>query len=477
VDWLVKNIPNNNGRVGVWGISYPGFYAVMAVIDAHPAVKAVSPQAPVTDWFIGDDFHHNGAFFLAPSFGFLSIFGRPGQPRLELGAADGYQFFLNLGPLSNVDEKYFNGRVRFWSDLMRHGVYDDFWKARTPLPHLRNVRPAVMTVGGWFDAEDLWGTLQVYRTIERENPGAYNILVMGPWNHGGWARRDGDRLGEIRFDDKTSLFYRDNIEFPFFDHFLKGSDAPDLPEAYVFETGRNQFRRYETWPPPRTSPATYYFQAEGELSSRPPSARRDAFDEYLSDPARPVPFIDWIDIDMPVEFMVADQRFASRRPDVLVYSTGELDRDLVIAGPITASLYVSTTGTDSDWVVKLIDVYPNSYPDPSPNPARVRMGGYQQLVRAEIMRGKFRNSYEKPSPFKPGEVTKVEFELPDAFHTFRGGHRIMVQIQSSWFPLVDRNPQKFLDIYRARESDFQKATQRLYYSGEYPSSIRFQVLK
>jgi uncharacterized protein len=477
VDWLVKNIPRNNGRVGVWGISYPGFYATMAAIDAHPAVKAVSPQAPVTEWFIGDDFHHNGASFLAPAFNFLSVFGRPGEPRLELGTTDGYQFFLNLGPLSNVDARYFHGKVRFWTELMQHPNYDDFWKARTPLPHLRNIKPAMMTVGGWFDAEDLWGTLHVYQTIERESSGTYNILVMGPWCHGGWSRQDGDRLGEIRFDEKTSHFYRDNIEFPFFDHFLKDSDDPRLPEAYVFETGRNQFRRYESWPPPRTSPEAYYVQAGGQLVSSPPTARRDAFDEYISDPAKPVPFIDWIDMDMPVEFMVADQRFASRRPDVLAYSTGELDRDLVIAGPITASLFVSTTGTDSDWVVKLIDVYPNSHPDPNPNPARVRMGGYQQLVRAEIMRGKFRASYELPRPFEPGEVTKVEFELPDIFHNFRGGHRVMVQIQSSWFPVVDRNPQKFVDIYSARESDFQKATQRLYFSGDYPSSIRFHVLK
>ncbi len=477
VEWLVKNIPNNNGRVGIWGISYPAFYAVMGAIDAHPAVKAVSPQAPVTDWFLGDDYHHNGAFFLAPAFLFLSAFGRPGEPRIDPGTPDGYQFFLKLGPLANIDERYFHGKVQFWNDLVRHATYDDFWKTRNPLPHLKNIKPAVMTVGGWFDAEDLWGTLHVYETVERENPGTYNILVMGPWFHGGWARDDGDSLGEVNFGEKTSVFYRDNIEFPFFDHFLKDSADPRLPEAYAFETGANRFRREEKWPPVSTSEKTYFMEQDYRLSINAPSARRETFDEYVSDPARPVPFIDQINIGVPVEFMVADQRFASRRLDVLTYSTEPLERDLVLAGSATATLYISTTGSDSDWLVKLIDVYPDNGPDPGPRPGRAPLGGYQQLVRAEIMRGKFRDSFENPQPFKPGEVTKVQLSLPDAFHDFRGGHRIMVQIQSSWFPLVDRNPQKFVDIYHARESDFQKATQRLYRSADFPSAIRFQVLK
>ncbi len=478
VDWLVKNIPNNNGRVGVWGISYPGFYAAMAAVDAHPAVKAVSPQAPVAEWFIGDDFHHNGALFLQPAFNFLSVFGRSGEPRFEYGTPDGYQFFLNLGPLSGVDARYFHGEVRFWEDILRHPVYDGYWKARTPLPHLKNIRPAVMTVGGWFDAEDLYGALHVYEAIEKQSPGAYNILVMGPWIHGGWARLDGDRLGDIQFGAKTALFYRDEIEFPFFDHFLKGGEDPRLPEAYVFETGKNRWERRDAWPPRDTKVETLYAHDNGRLATDPPDQHGEIFDDYPSDPAKPVPFIAGINIGLPpVEYMIADQRFASRRPDVLAYQTTVLKHDLTVAGPVTASLFVSTTGTDSDWVVKLIDVYPDSYPDPSPNPAGVRMGGYQQLVRCEIMRGKFRNSFENPEPFQPGKVTKVEFVLPDVSHSFLRDHRVMVQVQSSWFPLVDRNPQTFVDIYHAAESDFQSATERVYRSREYPSAIRVNVLK
>ena len=477
VDWLIKNIPNNNGSVGVWGISYPAFYAAMAAIDAHPSVRAVSPQAPVTEWFLGDDFHHNGAFFLASSFNFLAFFARPGEPAFQHGTPDGYQFFLNLGPLDKANARYFQGKSRFWDDIVRHPNYDDYWKARTMLPHLKSIRPAIMTVGGWFDAEDVYGTLQVYRTIEKQNPGAYNTLVMGPWRHGGWARQDGDTLGNLRFDAKTSHIYRDEIEFPFFDHFLNGKPDPGLPEAYVFETGRNRWQRHEAWPPREASPSPMYVRDSAALTTAPPSETGADFDEYVSDPARPVPFIDWIDTGMPAGYMVADQRFASRRTDVLTYSTPVLDHDFTAAGPITATLHVSTTGTDSDWVVKLIDVYPDNSPDPVPNPATVHMGGYQQLVRGEPMRGRFRNSFEKPEPFVPGQTTKVEFVLPDVYHTFRAGHRVMVQIQSSWFPLVDRNPQQFVDIYRATEGDFRKATQRVYRSKEFPSGIRLSVLK
>jgi putative CocE/NonD family hydrolase len=478
IEWLLKNVPGNNGRAGMWGISYPGFYAAMGAIDAHPALKAVSPQAPVTDWFLGDDFHHNGAQFLAPCFNFLAFFGRPGEPRLDLGTPDGYSFFLDLGPLSNVDAKYFKGKVAFWEEIVKHSAYDDFWKARTMLPYLKNIKPAVMTVGGWFDSEDLYGALHVYDSIEKQNPGVFNILVMGPWPHGGWARRDGDVLGNVRFDAKTSFLYRDQIESPFFEYFLKGKGNPRLPEAYVFETGKNQWRRQETWPPKAATARTLYLGAGGRLSFEPPREDQGKdYDEYVSDPARPVPFTERIDISTPVEYMVDDQRFASRRPDVLVYQTDALESDVTLAGPAAASLRVSTTGTDSDWVVKLIDVYPNDYPDPTPNPAGVRMGGYQQLVRGEPMRGKFRNSFEKPEPFEPDKVTKVEFVLPDVYHSFRRGHRIMIQIQSAWFPLVDRNPQKFVDIYRAVEADFQKATQRVYHTKADPSTIRVSVLK
>jgi putative CocE/NonD family hydrolase len=485
IEWLINNIPGNNGRVGLWGISYLGFYTTHGMIDAHPALKAASPQAPVTDWFIGDDFHHNGAFFLTDAFSFISSFGVPRPkpttkhaPRFDFKMPDGYKFFLELGPIRNANEKYFKKGIPFWNDLMEHGTYDDFWKARDPLQYLKNVRPAVMTVAGWFDAEDLWGTLAVYRTVEKHNPGIFNILVMGPWAHAGWAFFSGSGLGDLRFGSKTSLFYQKNIALPFFNYYLKDKGELDLPEAYVFETGTNQWRQFESWPPKGTADKPLYFRKEGRLSFEPPAQQKEVvFDEYLSDPSRPVPYIGRLQIGRSgAEYMVADQRFAATRPDVLVYQTDILTEDLTIAGPIAARLCVSTSGTDSDWVVKLIDVYPDDYPDNKPNPLRVRMGGYQQLVRAEIMRGKFRNSFENPEPFVPNEPTKVEFVLPDTLHTFRQGHRIMVQIQSSWFPLVDRNPQKFVDIYKATASDFQKATQRLYRTGEKISSIALTVL-
>jgi putative CocE/NonD family hydrolase len=484
IEWLLHNIPGNNGRVGLWGISYLGFYTTHGIIDAHPALKAASPQAPVTDWFIGDDFHHNGAFFLTDAFSFISSFGVPRPkptkehaPRFDFKMPDGYKFFMELGPLRNVNEKYFKKGIPFWNDLMEHGTYDDFWKARDPLQHLKNVRPAVMTVAGWFDAEDLWGTLAVYRTVEKHNPGIFNILVMGPWSHAGWSFFSGTGLGDLRFGSETSLFYQKNIALPFFNYYLKDKGDLDLPEAYVFETGVNEWRQFDAWPPKGVEEKPLYFHENGQLSFESPEKKKEVeFDEYISDPSRPVPYIGRLQIGRSgAEYMVADQRFAATRPDVLVYQTDALTENLTIAGPITAKLCVSTSGTDSDWVVKLIDVYPDDYPDNKPNPFRVRMGGYQQLVRAEIMRGKFRNSFEKPEAFIPNQPTVIEFVLPDTLHTFRKGHRLMVQIQSSWFPLVDRNPQKFVDIYSATEADFQKATQRLYRAGNKISSIVLNV--
>ncbi len=484
VDWLVANVAPNNGKVGMWGISYPGFYAAAGLIDAHPALVAVSPQAPITDWFIGDDFHHNGALYLPHAFGFFCNFGHPRpEPTTEWGppfqfpTPDGYSFYLNMGPLTRADDLYFKKGIPFWDEMMQHGTYDDFWQARNLRPHLKSIRPAVMTVGGWFDAEDLFGALSVYKEIEKSSPGAYNILVMGPWSHGGWSRADGDALGAVRFDAKTSIFFREEIEFPFFNHFLKGVDTPSLPEAYVFETGTNQWRREDAWPPQKVTARSLYFHDGGKLDWQEPSVdSATAFDEYISDPAKPVPYINGTAVGMTREHMVEDQRFASRRTDVLVYETDELAEDVSLAGPVSPSLEVSTTGTDSDWIVKLIDVYPDNAPDPEPNPAEIRMGGYQQLVRGECMRGKFRNSYEKPEPFVPGQVAKVEYVMPDVFHTFRRGHRIMVQVQSSWFPLVDRNPQTFVDIYKAKASDFHKATQRVYHSRSTASFVRIYVL-
>jgi putative CocE/NonD family hydrolase len=484
IDWLVKNVPNNNGKVGMMGISYPGFYTSAGMINTHPALKCASPQAPVTDWFIGDDFHHNGTVYLAHAFRFLSGFGqkleeptRESAKPFDYKTPDGYDFFLRLGPLANADALHFKGKIGFWSDLMDHGTYDEFWQARNLRPHLKNIKTAVMTVGGWYDAEDLFGTLETYRQVERNNPGIFNVLVMGPWFHGGWARTNGNKLGNVNFQANTSEFYQENIELPFLKHFLKDDPKFDLPEAFVFETGSAQWRRYDSWPPKKARERALYFHANGRLSFEPPSDQPTEYDEYVSDPARPVPCIPGIAAGMTREHMIDDQRFASTRPDVLVYQTDVLEEDVTLAGPITAHLEVSTTGTDSDWVVKLIDVYSGDYPNPDPNPAGVEMGGYQQLVRGEPMRGKFRNNFSNPEPFEPDKVTKVEYVLPDVCHNFRRGHRIMVQVQSSWFPLVDRNPQKFCDIYRAREEDFQKATQRVYRSGSTASHVRVLVLE
>ncbi len=485
IDWLIKNVPNNNGRVGMWGISYPGFYTSTGLIDAHPALKCASPQAPITDWFVGDDFHHNGALYLPHAFRFLASFGRarpePVQ-KTEPGPAyalppDAYQFYLHMGPLPNADEKYYKNQIAFWDEMMKHPDYDAYWQARNLRPHLRDIKPAVMTVGGWFDAEDLFGALHTYESIERSSPGAHNILVMGPWYHGGWSRANGDRLGDVRFGSKTSVFYRENIELPFFDYWLKGKTDPKLPEAYVFETGTDQWRKYDAWPPRNAAPKKLFLHAGGKLTFDAPQNEASAYDEYVSDPAKPVPYIEGQASGMTREHMTADQRFAATRPDVLVYETEPLEHDMTLAGPLRPTLHVSTSGTDSDFVVKLIDVYPEDYPDPKPKPAGRTMAGYEQLVRGEVFRGRFRNSYEHPQAFVPGEVAKIEYAMPDVCHTFRRGHRIMVQVQSSWFPLVDRNPQKFVDIYTARTADFQKATERVYHSPQEASFVTVEVLE
>jgi putative CocE/NonD family hydrolase len=485
IDWLVKNVPNSNGNVGLWGISYVGFYAGVGMVDAHPALKAASPQAPQTDWFMGDDVHHNGALFLHQEFNFDVFFGWPRpkptskfERRFDFRNADAYDFFLRMGPLPQANEKYLKNQIRFWNDVMDHGSYDDFWKARNLLPHLKDIRPAVLTVGGWFDAEDLYGALQMFRQIEAHSPATKNHLVMGPWFHGGWSRSDGSSLGPVQFDAKTSIFFREKIEFPFFQYYLKGIGEIDHPKAWVFETGRNQWHRHENWPPKEARPKSVYLSAGGKLSFDPPSdASAEAFDEYTSDPEKPVPYTDVISIQYPRTYMIEDQRFAARRPDVLVYQTDDLEKDITFVGPVEAALHVATSGTDADWVVKLIDVYPNNSSNPSPNPTRVRMGGYQQLVRGDVMRGKFRKSFEKPEPFEPDVPDAVNFTMQDIYHTFRAGHRIMVQVQSSWFPLVDRNPQKFVDIYHATAGDFQKARQRVFRSGPRPSQLKLLVLE
>ena len=486
IEWLIKNVPNHNGKVGMMGISYPGFYTSAGMIDAHPALIACSPQAPIVDWFIGDDWHHNGALQLPHAFNFMATQGhkRP-EPtkkidhKFDHGTPDGYDFFLRMGTLPNADAQYYKGDVPFWNEVMNHSNYDDFWKSRNLRPHLKEIRPAVMTVGGWFDAENLFGALETYKQVESSSPQTTNILVMGPWVHGGWAGGEGETLGHVNFNAKTAVFYREQIEFPFFEFHLKGEGKPIHPEAWVFETGTNVWRKYDSWPPKNFVPQSFYFQREGRLTADSPkeTSNNDMFDEYPSDPSKPVPYLDKVTIGMAKEYMTADQRHASRRPDVLVYQTEIFETDQTVGGPIQVELNVSTSGTDSDWIVKLIDVYPDDYPDPKENPTQVKMGGYQQLVRGDVFRGKFRKSFEKPEPFVPNQPERIQFTIPDINHVFRPGHRMMVQVQSSWFPLIDRNPQKFVDIYKAKPADFQTATQRVYRSASMPSRITILTLK
>jgi uncharacterized protein len=484
IEWLLHHVPNNNGKAGIWGISYPGFYAAAGIIDSHPALKAASPQAPVTDLYMGDDAYHNGAFMLEANFSFYTFF----KPRTEIapppansrrfdyGTTDGYEYFLKMGPLSNA-RKLLKDKVSYWDDQVIHPNYDDFWKARNISAHMKNVHCAVLTVGGWFDAEDVVGPGKIFRAVAHSNPDTSSQLVIGPWVHGGWAFTDGDHLGDVTFAAKNSDFYNDHILLPFFRQHLKDAEDAKLPTAYMFETGTNVWRKYPSWPPKNTESRTLYFHESGQLSFDPPGETKSAFDEYVSDPNHPVPFVELHSTDVPQVYMDADQRFAAKRPDVLVYQTQPLEEAITVSGPASPRLWVSTSGTDSDFVVKFIDVYPMDYPNPDPNPKDVEMGGYQQLVRGEPFRGKFRNSFEKPEPFVPGQPTSLNFSLPDINHTFLRGHRIMVQIQSSWFPLTDRNPQKFVNIPDATEGDFQKATERLYHSKQNTSAIVLPVLK
>jgi hypothetical protein len=491
IEWLLKNVPNNNGNAGIWGISYPGFFTSASMIDSHPALKAASPEAPMTDLFKGDDAYHGGAFMLAANFGFYSAFrmqGNPGLPQkasaaFDYGTPDGYDFFLNAGTIENLG-KLLNGNDELWLDQSHHDTYDDYWKARNIAAHVKNVHCAVLTVGGWFDAEDLQGPFTLFHAIEQDDPRIFNALVVGPWVHGGWAWADGNHLGRVSFASNTGDYYRKNIVFPFFEQYLKGNGDAKLPKAYVFETGTNVWRQYASWPPKNIETKTLYFHANGVLSFEPPKEAATAFDEYVSDPAKPVPFVNYVAQNVPQEYMVSDQRYAATRTDVLTYQTEVLQEDVTIVGPVSPRLFVSTSGTDSDWDVKLIDVYPADYPQPEDKrepgadvgvPSFV-MGGYEQLVRGEPFRGKFRHGFEKPEPFTPGNVEEVSFAMQDVNHTFRRGHRIMVQIQSSWFPLTDRNPQKFLNIPDAKPSDFVKATQRVYHGQGHASGVETNVL-
>ncbi|MCF0050694.1 CocE/NonD family hydrolase [Dyadobacter sp. LJ53] len=490
IEWLVSNIDGNNGKVGSWGISAPGYYTTMTAVEAHSALKVASPQAPVADWFMGDDRHHNGAFFLMGTFAFLSSYGAPrpeptskGMPQFSAyGTPDSYEFYKNLGPLKNVNEKIFKNQNRIWNQMMENETYNDFWKARTPVPHLKNIKPAVMVVGGWFDQEDLYGPLKTYQGIENNKPKSPNLLVMGPWIHGGWARGTGESLGNIRFGSQTSAFYQKEIEFPFFSHYLKDQPQPSLPKAYIFETGANEWRKYDQWPPKNAVLKKLYLHPDGTLSFAPTMTTmqvgaKPAFDEYESDPNKPVPYTSEIRIIRGSDFMYEDQRFAASRPDVLVYQSEVLKEDVTISGNVFADLFISSTGTDADFVVKLIDVYPGDAPNDSPINPNMKMGGFQLLVRGEVMRAKFRKSFSNPVPLTPDKIEEVKFDMQDAAHRFKKGHKIMIQVQSSWFPLVDRNPQKFVNIYKADEQDFQKAKHKVYLSGEHSSYVGVSVVE
>lgn len=491
IDWLIKHVPHNNGRVGMRGISYPGFFAAAGMIDAHPALKAVSPQAAEADWFIGDDTHHHGAFLLDSSFGWMSqCMQRKAQATVcakstvDFGTLDDYEFFLNLEPLRKIDASILHGAVTAWTEEMQHGNYDAYWKARNLLPHIRNIHPAVLMVGGWYDANDFYGTLHIFQTLHTQSPTTTASLVVGPWYHGQWRRDNGAAIEQLSFGAQTSEFFLHTIELPFFERYLKDAKDPGLPQAYMFATGLNQWRQFDAWPPKGSEPRSIYLRENGRLAFEPAANKSGrAYDEYVSDPKRPVPYTSVPTIDMDPQYMARDQRFVRRRPDILVYESDPLSADLTIAGPIVPRLFVSTTGTDSDWIVRLIDVYPERPPSYVASSSQMistagdlQMAGFQQLVRGDVIRSKFRNSLEKPQPMQPGRVTAIEFTMDDVLHTFKKGHRVMVQIQSTWFPLVDLNPQKFVNIYEAAETDFQPATQRIYHTPSQASQLIVRVL-
>lgn len=486
IDWLLKNVPNNNGRVGLRGISYNGFYAAVGMVDAHPALKAVSPQAPQADWFLGDDTHHNGAFLLASTFNFMFTCDRlstglrtcPGV--FSAPSPDGYRFFLGLEPLSAVDRQYLHGDSPEWQVMMSHGTYDELWQRRNILPHLRNIKPAVLSVSGWYDANNLYGALHVFETVRRTSPGTPARLVVGPWTHAQWGRDGGESIGPLHFGSATATEFIRNIELPFFESYLKGDGRPSLPVASVFDTGLDRWGSFDAWPPRESVKASLCLGARGALHLTPvaPKAQArdhapcaafegtDGHDEYVSDPKNPVPFVPDHGMDMDADYMTRDQSFSAGRADVLSYQSSTLSADVTVAGRVSPRLVVSTSGTDSDWVVKLIDVHPATAP----------AKGFEELVRGDVMRGKFRSSFSAPSAMRPNEPTAIDFTMPDVYHTFRKGHRILVQVQSSWFPLVDLNPQRFEDIYSAKAADFQSATQRVYHGAGHDSRIELDVL-
>jgi uncharacterized protein len=474
VDWLIKNVKNNNGRVGIYGISYPGFYASASLPDAHPAIKCVSPQAPVTDEFVGDDANHNGAFFLLDNFDFDNFFDipRPAPVKNYSGNlfrveySDAYKFFLDLGPLKNANKpEYFDNKGKIWNEYMAGSTYTGYWEARNIRPHLKNIRPATLLVGGWFDAEDMFGSLRTYEAIEQQTPRNDNHIIMGPWTHGGWGGGGWTKFGILDFGQNVNDYFH-QVETAFYNHYLLPVDSGSLPEAMIFETGSNKWKTYNTWPPTdETKPTKFLLQSHNGLATS--NAAATGYDEYVSDPRNPVPYIDGTRRGRDNQYIVTDQRFAAQRSDVLSYETEPLNADITVTGRLRPDIWLSSTGTDADLIVKLIDVYP----DTSSNP------GYQRLVRAEVFRCKFRNSYYKPEALTPNQPAEIAFNMNEIGHCFKKGHRIMVQLQSSWFPLVDLNPQTFVNIPTAGESDFQKATIRIWHDAAHASGITLPIMQ
>jgi uncharacterized protein len=485
IDWLLKNT-SNNGKAGMWGISFPGFYSSAALPNAHPSLKAVSPQAPMSDEFVGDDCNHNGAFFLLDNFSFYSGFDGPKidsgedyKPFFTARYNDAYQYFLDIGPLKKVNSSsFFYDPASTWRQVIAHDTYSEFWQKKNIRNHLKNIKPAVLIVGGWFDAEDLFGALKTYAAIEKQSPGNDTRLVMGPWTHGAWAANSWKSFGAFQFGSDLNRYFQDEIETKFFNYYLKDKGSFNQPEVMVFETGSNQWRSYNTWPPSNSQPVSYYLQSNGGLTAAKPKETKSV-SEYVSDPNKPVPYTATIMGRRNNEYMVEDQRFAAQRPDVLVFQTDSLTEDITLTGEIAANLFVSMTSTDADFIVKVIDVWPanSSLPAAQAGQRPLQMGGYQQMIRAEVFRGKFRNSYSNPQPFIKDKIEKVSFKLNEVAHTFKKGHRIMVQVQSSWFPLVDRNPQKFGNIVNMDAKDFQKATIRIWHDAKNSSNIILPILK
>lgn len=482
IEWLLKNT-RNNGNVGIWGISYPGFFATASLPNAHPAIKAVSPQAPVTDEFIGDDCNHNGAFFLLDNFGFYNYFegartadSQNYKPIFNFSTNDAYSYFLKLGTLKKSNGPgYYNNKGMIYSQILQNDTYNEFWQSRNIRSHLKDIKPAVLVVGGWFDAEDMFGALQTYATIEKSSHNV-NHLVMGPWTHGGWAAQKWTSYASHEFGENLNEFYHNQLETPFFNYYLKGKGSFQAAEMTAFETGSNQWKKFQQWPPREVSYTPFYFGAGKKLSLEKNKSGKQ-FSSYYSDPSNPVPYTEKISGGRNNDYLAEDQRLASKRADVLSFKSDELTEDLTIAGPIQVNLFVSMTGTDADFVVKLIDVLPDNTPNPVPNPKNFQLAGMERLVRAEVFRGKFRNSYSTPAAFVPDKTEKISFTLNDAAHVFRKGHRIMVQVQSSWFPLVDRNPQQFMTIPSADESDFKGSTIKIYHSAGFSSNIVLPVMK